>query len=258
MVNPNTQTVEGNQDQEQEQVVNAGTEQATQQEQERLYAGRFKTPEELEEHYKYSSNEGIRLAQEVKRLNAELQQARTPKEQQVVQDKIDELYQYFEPETAKILSNYVGKQAKTQAQNIVRQILSERDNQERARSEFSRAVSENWEETKQLYPEVANPQSKLYQRANEILFERKLAEVANDGTVRLLSPFAYRMAVEAASVELGRQANQTAETQEKKNRAINVQGKTTRNSSSGRLTYEQYLKLSDEEKDAYDQQNIPK
>ena len=225
-----------------------GTETVTPQE-EKLYAGRFKTPEELETGYKQSSQEGVRLSQEVKRLTGLLQQAQTPKEAQVIKDKIDDLAQYFDPETAKILKTYVDGAV----QRGIKDGLNSFQEQTRQQGEFQTQVSEIWEETKKLYPDVANPQSKLYLRANEILFERKLAEIGADGTVKLLTPFAYRIAVEAASEELGRQAPQTAETQERKGRATAVQGRASKTVPQGKLTYEQYQALSDEQKDVYDQ-----
>src|SRR3990167_7993194 len=46
--------------------------------QEKLYAGRFKTPEELEEHYKLSSQEGVRLSGELKRVMAVIQGLQNP------------------------------------------------------------------------------------------------------------------------------------------------------------------------------------
>lgn len=211
---------------------------------EKLYAGRFKTPEELEEAYKLSSNEGIRLAGEVKRLTTEFQQAQTPVEKEEVRDKINDLSQHFDEDTAKILENYVNNRLETK--------IAEMGQSNKAQSEFESEVSENWEETKKLYPDVANPQSKLYLRANEIMFERKLAELEADGTVKLLTPFAYRIAVEAADSELSRQATEAAPNQTKKSQAGIVQGKGSKTVSQGKLTYEEYNKLSDDEKDAYD------
>ena len=125
----------------------------------------------------------------------------------------------------------------------------------RSQSEFQTQVNQSWEETKKLYPDVANPQSKLYVRANEILFERGLAKVDDgSGQVQLLTPFAYRIAVEAASAELSRQAPQEAQAQTRKSQAGAVQGRASNFSPKGKLTYDQYSRLSDEEKDAYDRQ----
>ena len=112
-------------------------------------------------------------------------------------------------------------------------------------------MSEVWEETKKLFPDVANPKSKLYIRANEILFERKLAVRDDDGTVRLLTPFAYRLAVEAASAELSRQASPSAN----KGRVGAIAGRGSKSTPQGKLTYEQYMALSADAKDAYDEQN---
>jgi len=216
------------------------------QQEEKLYAGRFKTPEELEGAYKNSSTEGQRLAQEVKRLQTELQRATTPAKKEVIQDKIDDLTKHFDPETARILNGYFD--------NLVEKKFNSYQENFRIQNEFQKQLSGVWEETKKLFPDVANPESKLYVRANEIMFERNLAELDANGNLRLLTPFAYRIATEAASVELGRQASENAPVQVKKGQAGMVQGKGSKSFGGGKLTFEQYQKLSDEEKDAYDRQ----
>lgn len=232
------------QTQENEGQENAGTENVNQQAEEKLYAGVFKTPEELEQGYVNSNKEATRMAQEIKRLNTALQQAATPAKREAIQDKIDDLTKYFDPDTAKILSTWTKQQ-------IAEAISKDRESSTRD-TEFRSQVSENWEETKKLFPDLTNQQSKLYVRANEILFERGLAEVDGEGNIRLLTPFAYRIATEAASIELGRLASENIGTQVKKGQAGMVQGKGSKGSGGGNLTYEQYNKLSDEEKDAYD------
>ncbi len=147
-------------------------------------------------------------------------------------------------ETAKILTTYTKDK-------IAEAIKTERQSW-KGDTDFVKQVTDVWEETKKLYPEAANPQSKLYLRANEILFERGLAEVSENGTVQLLTPFAYRIAVEAASAELGRQAPANAETKNKKGRAVQVAGKGSIIRTGGKLSYAEYMKLDDDAKDAYD------
>jgi len=208
----------------------------------KLYAGVFKTPEELEQGYVNSNREATRMAQEIRRL---VQQASTPKEKEAVAEEITDLTKHFDPETAKILSGYVKNMLKTE--------FSSFQESSKKQTEFQSQVSDVWEETKKEFPDAANPQSKLYSRANEILYERGLAEQTPDGGVKLLTPFAYRIAVEAASVELGKQASENAGTNAKKGQAGAIQGKGSK-TSSGKLTYDQYNKLSDDEKDAYDKQ----
>ena len=248
MENPNDPKGVGNPVVEEEQAgqILEGSEGA----QEKLYAGRFKTPEELEEAYKLSSGEGVRLNQELKRLQTQLQQASTPKDKEAIEEQITDLTKHFDPETARILSGYFKNLLKAEFDNY--------QNQSRVQSEFQSQVSDVWKETVKLFPDAANPESKLYVRANEILFERKLAEIDSSGSVRLLTPFAYRIAVEAASVELGRQASESAGIQGKKGQAGMVQGKGSKGFGGGKLTYEQYSKLSDDEKDAYDKSTLGK
>ena len=228
-----------------EQQLNAdGTPKVTPEvEPEKLYAGKYKTPEELESAYASSNSEATRMAQEIKRLNT-LQQKAPPVQKEAIQDKIDDLSKYFDPETAKILTNYTNDR-------IANAITKERQSW-KGETDFTSEVTKVWEETKKLYPEAANPQSKLYLRANEILFERGLAEIAENGTVQLLTPFAYRIAVEAASAELGRQAPVNAEVKDKKGRAVQIAGKGSKVRTTGKLSYAEYSKLDDDAKDAYD------
>ena len=210
---------------------------------EKLYAGKYKTPEELETAYQSSNSEATRMAQEIKRLNTLIQKV-PPKQKEAIQDKIDDLSKYFDPDTAKILTNYTNDK-------ISEAISKERESW-KSGTDFVSEVTKVWEETKKLYPEAANPQSKLYLRANEILFERGLAEMSESGQVQLLTPFAYRIAVEAADAELGRQAPANADTKDKKNRATIVAGKGSKIRTGGKLSYAEYSKLSDDDKDAYD------
>jgi len=210
-------------------------------EEEKLYAGKYKTPEELEAGYENSNREATRMAQEIKRLTGMVQSALTPGEKKEVEDKVTDLTKHFDGETARVLSNYFN--------NLVEQRFAKNSQETQAQSDFKTQVSENWEETKKLYPDVANPKSKLYLRANEILFERKLATQDASGTVQLLTPFAYRIAVEAASLELSRQTSPSAS----KGRVGAIAGRGSKPATQGKLTYEQYMALpSDDARDAYD------
>lgn len=234
--------------QENEGQENTGTEKVNQERQEeKLYAGVFKTPEELEQGYVNSNKEATRMAQELKRLNAQLQQASTPAKREEIREEITDLTKHFDPETARILSGYFKNLLKTEIDGF--------QQNSRVQQEFQKSVSDVWEETKKLFPDVVNPQSKLYVRANEILFERGLAELDANGNIKLLSPFAYRMATEAAYSELGMKTSENAGTQARKGQAGMVQGKGSKGFGGGKLTYEQYQKLSDEEKDTYDKQS---
>mgnify|MGYP001576178020 FL=1 len=223
---------------------NAGNQDA-----ERVYAGKYKTVEDLESGYTNANRENTRMAQELARLNQQLQAAQTPKQAEKIQDKIDDL-SYFDPETGKALSGYVQKQ--------IAAALEKSQNDSRSQSEFSSQITQIWEETKKLYPEAADPNSKLYQRANQLLFERGLAKQDNSGALTLATPFAYRIAVEAAAQELSRQAPEAAATQVKRSQAGAIQGRSSKSVPQGKLTFDQYSKLSDEEKNAYDEASIRK
>lgn len=214
------------------------------QEEERLYAGRFKTDTELEEGYKQSSQEGIRLAQEVKTLREQLSQ---PKQKEVIQDKLDDLSGYFDADTAKVISGYTERK--------IQAALNQYTEKSQAEVSFTTQVTESWDETKKIYPEAADPNSKLYQLADKILFEKGLA-VRENGTVKLMTPFAYRIAVDSAWAELGRQAPEDGKLKTKKNQATALGGRGSRSAGGGKMTYDQYRAMSDDEKDAYDRQTV--
>jgi len=230
----------------QEQEGQAGAEGVNQDgsgKEEKLYAGVYKTPEELEQGYINSNREATRMAQEIKRLSTLAQQA-PPKEKEKIEEKITDLTKHFDPDTAKILSGYFKNLLKTEFDGF--------QENSRVQGEFQKQVTDVWAETEKLFPDVKNQQSKLYVRANDILFERQLAEITPSGEVKLLTPFAYRIAVEAAYTELGRQASENAAAPGKKGRAGMIQGKGSKGFGGGKLSFEQYQKLSDDDKDAYD------
>ncbi len=253
MDNLEVKTTEEN-PQEEQQTTQEEQTSTEQQQEEKLFAGRFKTAEEMETGYKESSQEGIRLAKEVTRLTTELQQAKTPKEESEIKEEFVDLNKHFDANTAKVLSGYVSEQIKKGISTGLNDYRKESD----GNATFAKQVTENWEKTKELYPDAANPQSKLHIRANEILFERQLAKTDASGQVQLLTPFAYRIAVEAADAELKRQVPENDAQKGKKGRATSIQGKGGGGTSQGTLSYEQYLKLSDDAKDAYDKSQVKK
>lgn len=216
-------------------------------EEEKLYAGKYKTPEDLEIGYANSDKENIRMAQEIKRLTGMVQSALTPGEKKEVEEKVTDLTKHFDGQTAKVLSSYF--------ESLVEQRFAKNTQETNEQSGFKTQVSDVWEETKKLYPDVANPKGKLYIRANEILFERKLATQDESGTVTLLTPFAYRIAVEAASLELSRQTSAGGN----KGKLGAIAGKGSKSVGQTKLTYEQYMALpSDEARDAYDRAQVGK
>ncbi len=153
---------------------------------------KYKTVEDLESGYANSNQEATRMAQEIKRLTGMVQSSLTPGEAKVVEDKVTDLTKHFDAETAKVLNNYF--------KTLVDNRFATNNQATKEESDFNTQVSKNWEETKKLFPEVVDPKGKLYIRANEIMFERGLAKMEGE-TVVLTTPFAYRMSVEAASVE---------------------------------------------------------
>lgn len=209
---------------------------------EKLYAGKYKTVEEMESGYLNSNSEATKMAQEINRLKQMVQSSLTPGEEQEVKDKIIKLENHFDGETSKVLTQYFNQ--------LMQSKLAENAQTTQTETAFATQVSDSWQETLKLYPEAADPKGKLYIRANEIMFERGLAEVdPTDGKVVLLTPFAYRMAVEAASLELGKQTPVNPN----KPRVGAIAGRAGAPAAQGKLSYEQYMALpSDEDRDAYD------
>jgi hypothetical protein len=209
---------------------------------EKLYAGRFKTPEELEEHYKLSSTEGQRLAQEVKRLQALVRTADVTKtDTSQPQSKQGGYDSFFDKDTSEAIKWYI------------RNHITEFAQSQKSEESYRKQVADSWEDTKKEYPELSNPQSELFQLADKILFERSLATRSEDGTLTLATPYAYRIAVDAAYAQLQKQGPARQAAAAKKNQAVSVSGRATGGYvPTGRLTEEQYNKLSDEQKDAYD------
>lgn len=214
--------------------------QAVEETQPKLFAGKYKTPEELEEAYTNSNREATRMAQELKRLNAVVQQIQSKPVNQ--QKPTTGFESFFDDDTREAIKWYI--------QNA----LAEFAQSQKSQTAFERQVTEVWENTKRDYPEVADPQSELYQLADKLLMENGLATYDQNGQLVLMTPHAYRIAVEAAYAQLAKKAPETQEAGMKKNRAVAVQGKTTRTIPTGKLTLEQYNKLPDEEKDRYDAQ----
>ena len=211
-------------------------------EEEKLLAGKYKTVEELEAGYSSSNSEATRMAQEINRLKQMVQSSLTPGEKQEVKEKVIDLDKHFDPETSRVLNSYFSQ--------LVDKRVTDTAQATKEQSDFQTQVTSNWQETLKAYPEAADTKGKLYLRANEILFERGLASVDQAGKVVLVTPFAYRMAVEAASLELSKQATPSAN----KTKINAIAGKGGKSAPQGKLTYESYMALpSDEERDAYDQ-----
>ncbi len=207
---------------------------------EKLYAGRFKTPEELEEHYKLSSTEGQRLAAEVKRLQSLVKGASAqPMQPHNKQGGYDG---FFDNDTDKALEWKIQNLLTSYAQS------------QKSEESYRKQVAESWEDTKKEYPDLANQQSELFQLADKILFERGLATKDEaTGVLTLATPFAYRIAVDAAYAQLSKQAPAKQALAAKKGQATAISGRSTSGYvPTGRLTDDQYGKLSEDEKDAYD------
>jgi len=208
-----------------------------------LYAGRTSDPKELERLYGESSNEGKRLAAEVKRLQEIVQSIQGQNRATPVQPSPNKggYEDFFDKETDAAIKWYI------------RNHLNEFAQSQKSESAYQKQVADCWAETLKEYPDLNNQQSELFQLADKILFERGLATRDDSGVLILATPYAYRIAVDAAYAQLSKQAPNKQAIVAKKGQATSVSGRATGGyTPTGVLTEETYNKLSDEQKDAYD------
>ncbi len=204
----------------------------------RLLAGKYKTPEELEEAYANSNREATRMAQVLKQLTAQLTGKPTVQPDGPAKTGFEG---FFDKETGDALKW------------LIQNHLAEFATSQKSHESYTRQVSEIWAQTQKDFPDVTDSESELFKLADKILFERGLAERNDKGELVLATPYAYRIAVEAASTILAQQAPQKLAVGLKKTQATAVSGRATGFTPQGKLTPEQYDKLSDEDKDKYDQ-----
>lgn len=213
----------------------------------RLYAGKYKTPEEIEQGYIESNKEATRMAQEIKRLTRILQ---TNQAERTPANSVT-------PNTAK--TNFEGffeKDTEAALKWLVQNHITDFATSQKSQTTYVGQVSAIWEQTKKEYPDLNNPESELFKLADKLLFERGLAERHENGDIALVTPYAYRIAVEAASAILSREVPAKQAVSMKKNQAISVSGRATGFIPQGRLSPEAYNKLSEDDKDKYDQWSI--
>jgi len=204
----------------------------------KLYAGRYKTPEELEEGYKNSSTEGKRLFAEVQRLT---QLVKGTGAQPASQPKGKGYEDFFDKDTAEAIKWYI--------QNHITQFAQSQSSE----VEYQRQVDGIWKDTVKECPDLNNQESELFQLADKILFERGLGAWNAKGKMELATPWAYKIAVDAAYAQLSKQAPAKLAAATRKGQATAISGRSTSGYvPTGRLTDDQYSKLSEDEKDAYD------
>jgi len=229
--------------------VSDGSEEGQQQATERLYAGRYKTPDELEAGYKESQREATRMAQELKRMQQVLQSVQSKPGTSPKTEDIPDFVKAFEPETAKNLQAMIRYEAK----KLVEDSLSRYSSAQTQAQQVSKLIESDWSKLCTEHPDLKNTSSKLYQTADRLLFALGLAQRDANGELSLAHPFAYRLAVNAALTELNQtSASAAGVNQPKKNLAGKVAGTGSPRTTGKKLTKEEYLRLSDEDKDAYD------
>ncbi len=211
----------------------------------KLYAGKYKTPEELEEAYSNSNKEATRMAQEIKRLSGIAQTAGRPSVKPEVSN----------PEKSGF-AGFFDKDTEAAINWLFQNHITDFATSQKSQSAYVNQVSEIWDQTKKEYPDLNNPESELFRLADRLLFERGLAERKENGDIALVTPYAYRIAVEAASTILSKELPAKQAMNVKKNQATAVSGRATGFTPQGKLSLEAYNKLSEEDKDKYDQWSV--
>ena len=169
------------------------------------------------------------------------------------EEDVEKILEGYDPEFRKSLGGYVSKQIKSALTEFQKNQSSLTEYNSSMLSARSKAVEEFGEEFDFAKNGKMNPDSPLYKLSNEIL-TNKYAQFNPDGTFfRYRDPEAeYLSTVEAYAI-LARRSKQT--NQQGKEKFSAIQGKGTKsNAAKKSLTYEEYNKLTNEQKDAYDLQ----
>jgi hypothetical protein len=180
-----------------------------------------------------------------------------PKISQVVQpqqpdEDFERILEGYDPEFKKALAGYTQKQIREAIEAFRRESAFLGEYNRGVQESRSRAMEEFGSEFDFVKNGKMNTESPLYQLANEIVVN-KYSVFNPDGTFqKYTTPDAEYLATVEAYAILARRSKQQAQPQEK-GKLSAIQGKGTRASGVKReLTYEEYSRLSDEEKDAYD------
>ena len=169
----------------------------------------------------------------------------------VVQDEdFDKLLDGYDPDFKKVVGGYVGSKIKDALNEYRKESTFAQEYNSSVLGSRSKAMEEFGGEFEFVKNGKMNPLSPLYKLADEIVVS-KYAVFNPDGTFHKYSnPEAeYLSTVEAYAI-LAKRAKQSLPDKEKLGA---IQGKGTKSSAGKKqLSYEEYNKLSEEEKDAYD------
>lgn len=234
--------------------------QTGQQQEEKLLAGKYKNAEELEKAYKEQESGYDKLKNEINDMRSQLQQFQQMQQGEPFKKKEPEedYSQYFDKDSLEIIK----KISQEEAQKASREGLSGYEKM----NKFQQGLIGGWQKAQSEFGSdydfvvngKPNPESELYKRAEEIL-GRKYTQKFPNGEVIFTTPDAHYLSVVEAYAQLAREgkSRKSSETsQDKRKRLSNLSGKGGQPSGKGKLTQEQYLALSDAEKDAYDRQGI--
>lgn len=169
------------------------------------------------------------------------------------QDDVEKILEGYDPDFRKSLGGYVSKQIQSALSEFQRTQASMTEYNSSMIAARSKAVEEFGDEFEFAKNGKMNPDSALYKLSNEIL-TAKYAQFNPDGTFfRYNNPEAeYLSTVEAYAI-LAKRSKQNPQPDKSKLNAI--QGKGSKQTGvKGKLSYDEYSKLTDEQKDAYDLQ----
>lgn len=177
-----------------------------------------------------------------------------PKTQQVstqTQDQdFEKILEGYDPEFKKALSGYTQKQIKDAIAEYHKNSVFQNEYETGVRNSRNKALEEFGDEFEFAKNGKMNTQSPLYQLANEIIFS-KYAVFNPDGTfAKYNTADAEYLATCEAYAILAKRAKQQPQN---KGQLTAIKGKSTGSAAvKGQLSYEEYNKLSDADKDAYD------
>lgn len=164
--------------------------------------------------------------------------------------KIDELLNGYDPEFVKALDGYTQKQIQRAIKEFREESISTQKYNSAMLDGRNRAITEFGSEFDFAKDGKMNQESPLYKLADEILTS-KYVELNGDGTFhKYTNPDAEYLATAEAYALLSKRAKQQ---QPDKGKLNAIQGKGTKASGVKKnLSFEEYRKLPDAEKDAYD------
>lgn len=148
----------------------------------------------------------------------------------------------FDDQQLSVLDKYVARKVREERQKLMQEINDQ--------EEYKKEWAGHWERAMSEFPEVKDPKSELYIRANEIV-AKKYAKYDKAGNIISIEPRSQYLAVLEADRELRKEAQQKekSETEEKKNQQQNsfVEKKSAKAPTKTAPSDKDFEKMSEEE-----------